>query len=237
MITLYAFGPAFGLSDPSPFVTKAEMLLKISGLPYRTDTKGFRKAPRGKLPYLRDGDETVADSSCIRFYLEQHYGIDFDGGLSPEERGVAWAVEKLCEDHLYWLIVHARWINDANFARGPASFFKAVPAPVRPLVKVIIRRQLRRVLHGQGAGRYTEAERAVLADRAFASISAILGDKQFLMGSAPCGADASVFAFVAGALCPLFEGDLRSKAEAYPNLREYCARIMQQYFTPQKSQN
>jgi hypothetical protein len=28
MITLYAFGPAFGLPDPSPFVTKAEVLLK-----------------------------------------------------------------------------------------------------------------------------------------------------------------------------------------------------------------
>ena len=29
MITLESFGPAFGLPDPSPFVTKAEMLLKM----------------------------------------------------------------------------------------------------------------------------------------------------------------------------------------------------------------
>jgi hypothetical protein len=40
MITLYAFRPGFGLPDPSPFVTKAEMLLNLSGLPYRTDTGG-----------------------------------------------------------------------------------------------------------------------------------------------------------------------------------------------------
>ena len=32
MITLATFGPAFGLPDPSPFVTKADVLLKISGL-------------------------------------------------------------------------------------------------------------------------------------------------------------------------------------------------------------
>jgi hypothetical protein len=50
MITLYTFGPGWGLPDPSPFVMKAEMLLKIAGLPYRIDSKGFSKAPKGKLP-------------------------------------------------------------------------------------------------------------------------------------------------------------------------------------------
>jgi len=49
MITLYSFGPGFGLPDPSPFVTKAEVLLKMAELPYRTDTTGFKKAPKGKL--------------------------------------------------------------------------------------------------------------------------------------------------------------------------------------------
>ena len=40
MITLYIFGPAFGLPDPSPFVTKIEVLLKMTGLAYRTDITG-----------------------------------------------------------------------------------------------------------------------------------------------------------------------------------------------------
>ena len=108
MITLYTFGPAFGLPDPSPFVTKAEVLLKMAGLPYRMDTKGFRKAPKGKLPYIRDGEDIIADSTFIRLHLEKRYNIDFDEGLSPKERGLAWAVEKMCEDHLYWLLVYAR---------------------------------------------------------------------------------------------------------------------------------
>jgi glutathione S-transferase len=230
MITLYAFGPAFGLPDASPFVMKTAVLLKMAGLPYQTDTKGLGKAPKGKLPYIRDGVDIVADSSFIRIHLEQRYNIDFDEGLSQAERGVAWAVEKLCEDHLYWLIMHARWAVDANFERGPAKFFEAAPAPIRPLIKFMIRRQIVRALHGQGAGRYSEAERAVLADRGFASLSAILGGKPYLMGETPCGADASVFAFVSGALCPLFETELRTKAEAYSNLKDYCARLRQQYF-------
>ena len=45
MITLYAFGKAFGLPDVSPFVTKVETLLKMAGLEYVIDTRGFNKAP------------------------------------------------------------------------------------------------------------------------------------------------------------------------------------------------
>jgi glutathione S-transferase len=39
---------------------------------------GFRTAPKGKLPYIRDGEQVVSDSSLIRFHLEESYGIDFD---------------------------------------------------------------------------------------------------------------------------------------------------------------
>ena len=78
MITLYSFGPGFGLPDPSPFVTKAEVLLKMAELPYRSDTTGFKKAPKGKLPYIDDGGEIISVSTFIRWHLERKYNIDFD---------------------------------------------------------------------------------------------------------------------------------------------------------------
>jgi glutathione S-transferase len=230
MITFYTFGPAWGLPDPSPFVTKAAVLLRIAGLPYQTDTTGFLKAPRGKLPYIRDGETVISDSTMIRRHIEQRYNIDFDRDLTPQDRAVAWAVEKLCEDHLYWLMVYARWIEGGNFERGPARFFRGVPAPVRPVVKFMVRRKLRSQVYGQGAGRYTDAERTYLADQAFASISAILGDRRYLMGEKPCGADATVFAFVSGSLCPIFETPLCEKAGAYANLASYSERLAQDYF-------
>ena len=61
MITLYIFGPNMGLPDASPFCIKAEVLLKMSGLPYRLDLKGFGKAPKGKLPYIDDEGTIIAD--------------------------------------------------------------------------------------------------------------------------------------------------------------------------------
>src|SRR5262245_34806888 len=121
MITLYVFGPRFGLPDPSPFVTKAELLLKMAGLPYRTDANGFSKAPKGKLPYIDDDGERVADSTFIRLHLERKHGIDFDRGLSGGERAIAWAFEKMVEDNLYWAVLESRWMDDANFNKGPRT--------------------------------------------------------------------------------------------------------------------
>jgi glutathione S-transferase len=230
VITLYTFGPAFGLPDPSPFVTKAEVLIKMPGLPYRTHTKGFRKAPKGKLPYIDDDGTIIADSTFIRMHLERKYRIDFDQGLAPADRGVAWAFEKTCEDHLYWAVLHSRWMDAANFDRGPRRFFDRVPAPLRPLVIGMVRRQVRRNLWGHGLGRHSSAEIAALGERAINSIADFLGDKPYLMGTNPCGADATVFAFIAGCLVARFKGPVQTATEKRSNLIAYRDRVMQRYF-------
>lgn len=230
MITLYTFGPYFGLPDPSPFVLKAEILLKMAELAYRTDTTGFKRAPKGKLPYIDDDGTIVCDSTFVRFHLETKYHVDFDEGLSPAERGVAWAFEKMCEDHLYWWMIYERWLDDANFEAGPRKFFDAVPAPVRRMVVTMIRRQMRRNLWGQGLGRHSEGELAQLAERTIASLADFLGDKPYLMGQRVCGADAAIFPFVAGFLSRTFNTPTRSAVERRANLVAYGDRMMGQYY-------
>lgn len=230
MITLYAFGPAQALPDPSPFVAKAEMLLKLANRPYRMQASGLRNAPKRKLPYIVDDRETIADSTFIRLHLEKKYGFDFDAGLTREQRAVAWAFEKMLEDHLYWAIVRFRWMDGANFARGPAHFFETIPMPIRPLIVAMIRRSVRKALHGQGLGRHSEAEIAELAGRALAALADHLGDKPYMMGPQPTGLDAVAFPFAAGALTPVFDGWLRGVAERHENLRRYVGRMAARYY-------
>ena len=211
MITLHTFGPFFGLPDPSPFVMKGEMLLKLSGLKYDTSTRGFQGAPKGKLPYIREGDAVVADSTLIRLYLEQQHGIDFDRGLSARERGIGWAAEKMLEDHLYWIMIYWRWLNPENFERGPKLFFKRAPAIIRPLAQRFVLRKIRRNLHGHGIGRHSEMETTAMAGRGIEALAQILGDNRYFLGATPTGADATVFAFVAGALAPHFDSPVRQQ--------------------------
>lgn len=230
MITLHTFGPAFGLPDPSPFVTKAEMLLKLSGLPYRLATGDVRKAPKHKLPYIDDDARQIADSTFIRFHLEQAHGIDFDRPLNAAEKATAWAFEKMVEDHLYWLFVHERWVDDENFARGPARFFQRVPAVMRPVVVAMIRRSVRKSLHAQGTGRHSHDEMVRLATRDLVAMADFLADKDYFMGAEPTAVDATIFAFTAGALCPIFDSPMRASAERHDNLRRYAARMTARYY-------
>jgi len=230
MITLYTFGPYFGLPEASPFVMKGEMLLKLSGLEYQTNTRGLGKAPKGKLPYVRDGETVVADSTLIRMYLEQKYGVDFDRGLSPRERGIGWSVDKMLEDHLYWVMVYWRWLNDENFEKGPRNFFRRVPAPLRPLVIPMVRRQIRKTMHAHGLGRHSETEMTAMAVRAIDALSQILGESRYFLGDQPCGADATVFAWVAQCLVPPFDSPVRDRMAAVPNLVAYNERMLKEFF-------
>jgi glutathione S-transferase len=230
MITLYTFGPAFGLPDPSPFVTKADVLLKMAGVPYRTETGSFGKAPKGKLPYLDDDGVRVADSTFIRWHLESKYGVDFDRGLDAGQRAAAWALEKMIEDHLYWALVHVRWVDEANFWKGSAEFFRRVPAPVRPIVIALVRRQVRKTLHAQGMGRYSPEEMLRLAIRDIDAVADCLGTRPYVMGDEPSSIDATVFAFAIGILCPRFDTPIRAATARHDNLKRYVGRMAARYY-------
>lgn len=229
MITLYTFGPALGLPDFSPFVFKTEMLLKLAGLPYQTDRNGFRNAPKGKLPYIDDNGRKVADSTLIRHYLEQQYRVDFDAAYGPLERAQGWAVERMLEDHLYFALVHARWLLDVNFERGPRRFFARM-GWAGPMVAAMVRRKVRGMLHAQGMGRHSEAEIVEFAKRDIDALSALLGDKPYLLGNEPSGADATMYAFVASVLCREFESPIHSHADRHANLRDYNERMRQRFY-------
>ena len=62
------------------------------------------------------------------------------------------------------------------------------------------------------------------------ALATIIGEKAFLMGDRPCGADATVFAFVAGFLTPVFVTPIRTAAEKHQNLTGYRDRILRHYF-------
>ena len=235
MITLYAFGSAFGLPDFSPFVTKVEMLLKLSGLDYEVDTGGLSKAPKGKLPYIVDDSEIIADSTFIRWHLEEKYGIDFDPGLDATERATAWAFEKMFEDHAYWTVLHARWVDDRNFSEGVRVYFQRLPMPLRLIIERAARRQIKAQIKGHGMGRHSVEEIVALGSRSLAAVADFLGRKPYMMGYRVTGLDATAYAFLIGAMCPVFETPLRTEVERHDNLKAYVARMTEEYF-PQNTE-
>lgn len=230
MIQLYCFPPAFGLPSPGPFAMKSEVHLMLAGLPYGKRFEGYAEAPKGKLPYMDDGGTVVADSAFIRLHIEKHHGFDFDEGFDDDQRALAWAAEKLAEDQLYWAMVYTRWAMDENFEKGPARFFDHLPDGVQDQAREKQRGAVLGYLHGQGLGRHRLDEIAELAAIGYASLARLLGDRPYLLGDRPCGADASIFAQLASVLTPFFDSPVRDEAARHKSLGAYADRMMATFY-------
>jgi glutathione S-transferase len=230
MITLYAFGPAFGLPDPSPFVMKTAIQLQMADLPYRTDLTGFPFAPKGKLPYISDEGQIIADSTFIRTHIERKYGVDLDDGLTARQRAEAWTIERMLEDHLVWAAGWFRWMVEENFQKGPAHFFDTAPEMARARLLEETRAKVRQAFWSQGVGRHSIDEIADLGSRSLTALAALLGDRPYMMGDRPTGIDAMAASLLAEVLTPYFDTPLRREAESFANLVAYADRMLQRYF-------
>ena len=115
-ITLYQFPPVWG-RNASPFTLKLEAWLRLAGVPYEVSDSfaDFRRAPKGKLPYIDDRGRRIADSGLIIEYLSRSRGIDLDGWLSPRQRAEALALQRLLEDHFYFILGYARWLDPVGW--------------------------------------------------------------------------------------------------------------------------
>ncbi len=101
---------------------------------------------------------------------------------------------------------------------------------VRQIVSSIVQRQVKRNLWGQGMSRHSREDMIRLAGRMMKSLADIMGDNTYLMGKAPCGADATVFSFVANSLCPLFDSELLTVTRSHANLVAYNERMMKEFY-------
>ncbi|MGO9357260.1 MAG: glutathione S-transferase C-terminal domain-containing protein, partial [Xanthobacteraceae bacterium] len=104
------------------------------------------------------------------------------------------------------------------------------PAPVRPLIVAVVRRQVRKSLYHQGMGRHSQADIARLGTRSVAAIADYLGAKPFFMGEQPTAVDATIFAFVSGVLCPTFQSPVQQAAWSRDTLRRYIGRMTARFY-------
>lgn len=229
MITLYGFGPGFGLPEISPYVTKTEVQLRMMGVDYVKQQAMPDASPKGQLPFIDDG-EVVADSTFIRRHLEQKHGLDLDAALDERQRAEAWAIERMIENHFNWAMTYARWMMPENFAKGPAHFFDGAPEAVRDALREDVLRRVGESMRIGGLARHTPQEITELGTRSLSALSMLLGWKPYLMGDTPCGTDATAFASLAGLMTPFFDSPLRERACEFANLVTYVDRMMARYY-------
>jgi glutathione S-transferase len=228
--TLFGWGPMFGTRGPSPFVLKSDIQLQMLGVRFERAIADLDVVAKHKAPYVRDGEQIVEDSTFIRAHFERKVDRNLDAKLTREQSAAAWALERLLEDRLYFIMVHERWLEDANFHKGPGRFFASIPEAQRTGVIAQARDGLRQMLVRHGLGRHSRAERMELAARDIAAVAQTLGDKPFLFGSEPTAADAVAFGTLVSCATRFFDSPLAALVERHENLVAYLQRMDAHFF-------
>ncbi|XOV82226.1 MAG: glutathione S-transferase family protein [bacterium] len=225
-LTLVTLGGAFDMRNVSPFCLKIEMLMQSLGLQFDlAEQPDPRKAPKGKLPYLEVNGQSLADSELITQYLDELTGGAVYAGLSSQQQAYGVALTRLAEDHLYWLMVASRWLDDNWWPNVVDGFFHIAPAIIRPLAANAARRQVRQTLDLQGLGRHSISEQRGFAERDLKALENAVDGYEFLFSDTP-----NIFDFsVAGVMSGIYDNQpptwLTEMAQAHTRLAAYTERV------------
>ncbi|MEE9397510.1 MAG: glutathione S-transferase family protein [Methylococcales bacterium] len=231
MITLYQFTPTWGIPNPGQFCVKLETYLRIAGIPYTVVETLPLKAPKGKLPFIEDDGQKITDSRFIIEHLKNKYGDSLDRDLNPKQRGIMTAMQRLLEEHLYWIGMYARWqYTDGNWQINKKALFGGLPPVIRNIAALAYRGIIRKQIYGQGTGRRNTDQIFHLGKIDLDALSAFLDSKPYFMGDKPTSLDASAFGILINTVRGPIESPVKRHGLATKNLPAYCDRMMAEFF-------
>lgn len=221
MLTLISYPGLFGLADNNPYGLKVFAFLKLCGLTFRHEHRVDTKdAPRGQLPYLVDGEETIGDSDAIVAHLIQRYTLAVDDALTETQRGTDLLVRRALDD-LYWVMSYSRWKDDRFWPLFRDAFLKARPDIAAETLEAAREYNAKRYYY-QGIGRY-EPDAAYARGVADLEVLAhLLSGSGFLFGEQPSSIDAGIYGFTANIYFYDIDTPLKAFLVSRPNLVRHC---------------
>ncbi len=236
MIKLYGFGKRFGVIDPSPFVVKVDVFLRMAGIEYQVINRAsnLKHSPKGKLPFIsfRKNDEMslISDSQHIIEHLNSAYDVQLDKSLTDEQKAQSYLLTKSLDENLYWCLVYSRWADTKTWPHVKQTLFGRLPILLRWLVPILLRKKIINSLKAQGTGKHSKAEILTIADKSFSALSTILGNKSYFFGAQISTFDAVAYSFLAQVISIDYYNDFTEKACSYENLVKFCQRIEHKYY-------
>ena len=235
MIKLHQYPPVWGLPSLSPFCIKVEYYLRRHKIAYQVivETNPAR-GPKGRMPFISDGDTVIADSSLILDYLKSpkngkdgkhdrgHFQDHLQADLLQESLGLAY--QRLIEENLYFVLLYSRWVDPGGFKVVRKDFAKLFPPLVGKPILHLLRAQLRRQALEQGMGCHSLAEVYEIGKKDLSALAALLGEKRYFLGDQPSDLDATAYSFLVTFLKQPIENPLQELILKKRNLLEFCNR-------------
>lgn len=221
MLKLYQFERTWGIPNLSPFCCKVETYLRMANIDYEIKPALPLRAPKGKLPYIEDNDQKLGDSRFIVPYLKSAYH-DLDQELNETQLAASVAMQRLLEEHLFWVALYSRWqYNDENWQVNKQAIFGKLPIIIRDVIANRTRKKIQQQILGHGTGRHQADEIFTLGKQDVDALAASLGDKPYFLNDQPTTLDASAFGLLVNIIaCPI-ESPLKEYSLSKDNLVHY----------------
>ncbi len=234
-IQLHTTPPLWRLPSNSPACAKLETWLRMAELDYETPPLEFGRAPKGKIPFIVEGERVMGDSTLIIEHMKRTRGIDLDAELGPRDQGISLAFRRMIKENFYWALYTTRYVIPDNWARYRETIADILapgaPAEVRDAVATQIKTNIEAHAHGHGWGRHSVEEAALLTRQDLEALAAFVGDNTWAMGQAePTTLDATVFGYVGNLIAAPFEDPITTHAKSLTNLVGLCDRVRARYF-------
>ncbi|KTD25851.1 MULTISPECIES: glutathione S-transferase family protein [Legionella] len=231
MITLYQFPGIWGLPNASPFCLKVETYLRMAEIPFEIRfVRNPRKAPKGKLPFIKMDDKTLADSELIIDYLKGKVGNVLDRNLNKEQKALSVVLDNTFAERLYWIMVYMRWQYEPNWPIINKAFFDKMPTLSKLFVPAIVRKNILKTLYAQGMGRHNYDEILEMGYKTLDAIVDLLGENKYFHGSEPSSIDATAFAFLANIVWLPYEDALKTHLNKQATVLSFCDRMWNSFY-------
>ena len=224
MLTLYSYPPLFGLADNNGYGLKVFAFLRLAGVPFRHEhIFDASKAPRGQLPYIVDGHDSVGDSETILVYVTEKYGVTLDLALTPEQRATNLLITRTLDD-LYWVMSYSRWKDERYWPEFRAALMREHPSLSDEGLAKARAFNFQRY-HFQGIGRYAPAAAYARGLADLGVLADLVPMDGYVHGAAPTGVDAGIYGFIANIHFYDIATPLKEFVSSRQNLVRHCMAI------------
>jgi glutathione S-transferase len=224
MLTLYSYPALFGVADNNGYGLKVYAFLCLADVPFRHEhIFDASKAPRGQLPYIVDGNDTVGDSEAILGFVTERYRLTIDAALSPVQRTANILINRLLDD-LYWVMSYSRWQDERFWPAFRAALLREHPSLTEEgLAKAKAFNHQR--YYYQGIGRFDPDAAMARGVADLGALATLIPSQGYVHGEKPTSIDAAIYGFIANIYFYDIDTPLKQFVATHENIVRHCRAI------------
>lgn len=224
MLTLYSYPTLFGVADNNGYGLKVYAFLRLAGVPFHHEhIFDASKAPRGQLPYIVDGNDTVGDSETILGFVTRKYGVTLDAALAPAQRATDLLVTRMLDD-LYWVMSYSRWKDERYWQQFSDALIREHPSLTEEGLVNAKEFNAQRYYY-QGIGRFDPDAAMARGIADLSALAELIPANGYLHGSKPSSIDAGIYGFIANIYFYDIDTPLKQFVTAHGNIVQHCRAI------------